>query len=181
VRREDWLVSQLPLGMLDDELFSRFVSIFQEIATTMMENVDNIPRAVNPTVAPLPMVRWLGTWLGVDPIDSSLTEDLQRRFLLRSSEVLAWRGTARGLQGILEVVTGEGVEVRESGSIGREGETSTATHRVEVVVANSPWLDDDALVAVIEDEMPANVTFTLTVGGRRAWPREVAEVTGGMP
>ncbi len=63
-RSPHWMLNQLPVGMLDGEFFVRFVSIFQELGATLLENADNIPNLVDVDVSPDAMVRWLNTWIG---------------------------------------------------------------------------------------------------------------------
>ena len=41
-RSPQWLLNQLPVGMLDGDFFVRFVSIFQELGGTLLEDADNI-------------------------------------------------------------------------------------------------------------------------------------------
>ena len=52
MRRDDWLVHQLPVGMVEDEFLVRFLSIFQDVATTVMSQIDNLPHMFDATVAP---------------------------------------------------------------------------------------------------------------------------------
>lgn len=170
MRRDDWLLAQLPMGMTDDDMFVRFVSIFQNVATTLLEDADNIPNAVDVTVAPLPLVRWLGSWIGVTSIDSSLPDALQRRLVRESGQILAWRGTKRGLQQFLEVVTGAPAEVEESGSILPEGEAPYGAPWVRMQVDSTGWLSDGDFVQLVADEVPANVSFELWAGQRQLWP-----------
>ncbi len=66
-RRDDWLLGQLPMGMLEDDFFARFVGIFQEVATTYLDGVDNLENVVDVTVAPESVVRWLGGGWGSTP------------------------------------------------------------------------------------------------------------------
>ena len=90
MRRNDWLLGQLPMGMMDDDFFVRFVSIFQEVATSTLEGADNIENIVDVTVAPESMVRYLGSILsaiadtcsGASRTGSARTSD--------GSSVLAW-------------------------------------------------------------------------------------------
>ena len=63
-RRDDWLLHQLPVGMAEDEFLGRFVSIFQEVADTVVGQIDNLPHVFDATVAPPSMVRTLGTGSG---------------------------------------------------------------------------------------------------------------------
>lgn len=170
MRRSDWLVGQLPMGMLDDDFFVRFVSLFQEMATTLLDGADNITNIVDPTVAPTPLVRWMGSWIGTPSIDSSLPEALQRELVRRSSETLAWRGTRSGLERFLEVVTGAPAQIEESGRITREGESDPQPPFIRIRVESIGWLPDEDFIALVEDEIPASAPYELYVGDRRLWP-----------
>lgn len=173
-RRDSWLVGQLPMGMLDDGFFLRFVSMFEQEATTLLEGVDNIPHLVDPTVAPPEMVRWLGSWIGLPPIDSSLDEGLQRRLVRTGSECLAWRGTRQGLQKFLEVMTDGPAEVVESGSIRPDLGEAAPHPSVVMRVAGTGGIPVGEFVTVVRDELPANAELELWVGGHRVWPPDAA-------
>lgn len=169
-RRRDWLVGQLPVGMLDDDFFVRFTSLFEAVATTFLEGADNVPNIVDPYVTPVSCIGWLGSWLGVHSIDSSMDEQLQRRLLRQASQGLAWRGTRRGLQQFLEVITGAAVTIEESGGIVREGEAGDRPPFVRVMVESIGTLVPADFVALVADEIPANVRYELFVGGAQLWP-----------
>jgi phage tail-like protein len=174
-RRPDWLVSQIPMGMLeldpDNDFFLRFVSLFQEMATTLIADADNVPNVVDPTVAPDAMVRFLGSWIGVPNIDSSLPDQLQRRIVREAGQILAWRGTKRGLKQFLDLVTGAPAEIEESGGVFAEGEAPAQPAFVRMRVRSAGWATEADLVALVEDQIPANVAFELSIGHRRVWPR----------
>ena len=121
-RRPDWLVGQLPVGMLDNDFFYRFASIFQEEATTLLDDVDNLGNVIDPAVAPLPMLRFLAGWLGLPPLAPSLDEAYQRRYVHEAAEWRWWRGTKLGLTGLLDLLTGGPVEIADSGGIFRQGD-----------------------------------------------------------
>lgn len=187
-RRPDWLLNQLPMGMLDDEFFVRFISLFQEVATTLLDGVDNIPNVVDLTVAPPALVRWLGSWLAVTSIDASLPEELQRRLVRQAGRSLAWRGTRRGLESLLGALTEAPAEIEDSGGVRREvagavastaGEgdataTPQATRKVTIRVQSLGWLSEPDFVELVADELPANVAWELYLGERRLWPQPVA-------
>ena len=178
-RRDSWLVGQLPMGMLDDDFFLRFVSMFEQEATSLLDGVDNIPHVIDPDVAPPAMVRWLGSWIGMAPIDSSLPEDLQRRLVRMGGDCLAWRGTRYGLARFLEVVTGGPVEVEETGSVRVDAGEGVPEPFVTIRVAGTGRMSAREFVAVVEDELPANAGFEVWVAGSRVWPLEPVEVAGG--
>ena len=172
-RRSDWLVNQLPVGMVDDPadaFFLNFVRIFQTVATTIVEGVDNLEHIIDVTVAPTPMVRWLGTWLGVDDVDSSLSHEVQRRIVARSSHVLAWRGTRRGLVDFLELISGAPAEVTDTGGVFAEGQAPFVVPTVWIRVASSGWVPEEDFVVLVRRELPANVACEIHIGDRRLWP-----------
>jgi phage tail-like protein len=180
-RRDDWLIRQLPMGMLDDGFFVRFTSLFQDVATSYLEGADNITNVVDVTVAPPEVVRWLGSWIALDSVDSSLDEALQRRLVRQAGKDMAWRGTRRGLQEFLAVVTGGPVTVEESGGIGREGELGARHPFVRVRVASTGWMSASDFVTLVADEVPANVQFEIWLPDRRLWPQDVDSQTDASP
>jgi phage tail-like protein len=170
-RRHDWLVNQLPLGMLDDEFFVRFVSMFQEVASTFLEGADNIPNVVDAAVAPPAMLPWLASWLGISWVDSSLPAETQRRVVRQAGQALAWRGTKRGLETVLQAITDDEVLVEDSGAVQRAGQGSAAEPFVRVTVSSTGWLSDEDFVELVADELPAPVRFAIVAGGRQIWPQ----------
>jgi phage tail-like protein len=183
MRRDDWLLHQLPVGMVEDDFLYRFVSIFQRVADTAMNQIDTLPHVFDPTVAPEPMVQTMARWLGVEWLDSSLDGRLQREIVLRYSELIQWRGTKRGLTRLLELLSGAPATVRDSGGIFPEGESPAAAPHVRIDVESTGWNSTADLVRIVRDELPASVTFDLWVAGTRAWPTQEAAATrsGQLP
>ena len=170
MRRADWLIGQLPMGMLDDNFFIRFTAMFQELASSLLDDVDNVPNIVDVTVAPPAFVRWLGTWIGVGSIDSSLPDAMQRRIVRESGHILAWRGTRRGLEQFLELLTGAPAVVDESGGIFTEGQCGSRAPFVRIRVKSTGWVPEADFVALVADELPANVSWEMFVEERQIWP-----------
>ena len=179
MRRDDWLLGQLPMGMLEDDFFARFVGIFQEVSTTYLDGVDNLDNVVDVTVAPEEVVRWLGSWLGIESIDSSLPHELQRRIVIESGRFLAWRGTRRGLTAFLELMTGGPVEIEETGGVFAEGDAPRRPPLVIMRVESTGWMPEDDFVKLVCDELPAHVDFELYAGGRQLWPAVRETVAAG--
>lgn len=168
-RSPQWMLEQLPVGMLDGEFFVRFVSIFQELATTLLEDADNIDNLVDLTVAPDAMVRWLGSWIASGAIDRSLPHELQRRIVASAAQTLAWRGTARGLKLFLELISGGSAEVRDGGGVWRADEAPADTAWVTMTVQSTGWMPEADFVALVRDEVPAHVRAELFVADRCVW------------
>jgi phage tail-like protein len=179
-RNPQWLVNQLPVGMLQSDFFVRFVSMFQELAGSMMDGADQIDRIPDATVTPVPMVGHLGSWIGVDTIDASLPEELQRLILRSSSKALGHRGTIRGLRGYLEMLSGAEAEVTDGGGIWIEGEAPADYAWVRMRVQGTGHLSEDEFVALVRDEVPAHVRAELWVAGRRVLSTAAAGPVGGV-
>lgn len=176
MRRPDWLLAQLPIGMVEDDFFTRFVSIFQEVATSLLEGADNIENIVDVSVAPEPMVRWLGSWIGIDTVDASLPSAVQREIVRASSSILAWRGTRRGLVEFLELISGGPVEVEDSGGVYAEGSAPSGTPWVRIRVSSTGWLPEADFVALVREEVPAHVAAELWLADRLLWPEPAHDV-----
>ena len=164
-----WMLDQLPVGMLDSEFFVRFVSIFQELGSTLLDDADNVDNVVDLTVAPDAMVRWLGSWIGSDAVDPSLPHELQRRIVRSAAHTLAWRGTRRGLTLFLELASGGPAEVTDGGGVWRAGEAPADPAWVRMRVESTGWLPEADFVQLVRDEVPAHARAELVVGERRVW------------
>jgi phage tail-like protein len=172
LRNPHWMVNQLPVGMTDAEFFVRFVSIFQEIGGTLLDDADNIDNILDTTVAPDAMVRWLGSWIGTESIDPSLADELQRRIVAGAATTLTWRGTTAGLRRFLELTSGGRAEVSDGGGVWRIGEAPANTAWVRMRVESTGWLQEADFVELVRDEVPAHVRAELYVGDRRIWTSE---------
>ena len=113
---------------------------------------------------------------GLDYLDEEIPPAAQRRVVKRYSALVGARGTAKGLQGLLEALTGAPVEVRDSGGIyyDRPAPAETPSH-VDISVGSSATpdpvqLDDTDLTRIVRRELPASVTFTMQRAGRTVHP-----------
>lgn len=177
--RRRWLVDQLPVGMLEDQFFVRFVSIFQELADTYVDAIDSVPASVDLAVAPPPFVRWLGGWIGLDAVDPGLPVAAQRAWVRSYGEVLAWRGTRRGLEALLRLLSGGPASVQEGGGAYAEGEAPAQSPAwVRLEVASTGLLPEKDFVRLVLDEVPAHVTVELLVDGRRVLPSSSDDAAG---
>ena len=181
MRRDDWMLAQLPVGMLEDDFFVRFVSLFQEVATGLLEGADGIDDLLDVDVTPDAVVRWLGTWIGIDTIDPSLPVTLQRRTVKTASSTLAWRGTKRGLELFLSLISRGPVEVHDSGGVYAEGDAPSVPPTVDVRVATTGGMSQQDFVTLVLDQVPAQVVARIEVAGRLVWPPVVPAPRGAVP
>lgn len=166
-RHPQWLINQLPVGMLQSDFFVRFVSIFQELGSGLMDDADLVQHVADASVTPVPMISHLASWIGVDTIDKSLPEQLQRVILASSARALAHRGTVEGLRGYLEMLSGGPAEVLDGGGVWAEGEAPGDVAWVRMTVRGTGHLSEDEFVAMVRDEIPAHVRAELWIDVRR--------------
>jgi phage tail-like protein len=168
-RSPHWLLNQVPVGLLDSDFFVRFLSIFQEIADSLLADADNIENLPALSVTPAGAVRWLGSWIGVTSIDPSLPDELQRRIVDSAARTLGRRGTTSGLRFFLELVTAGSATIEEGGGVWEDGEAPIDTAWVRMHVESTGWLPEADFVALVKDEVPAHVRAELYIGERCAW------------
>ncbi|WP_231482712.1 phage tail protein [Nocardioides sp. URHA0020] len=171
-RSPSWMLDQLPVSMLDHDFFVRFVSIFQELGTTLLEDADNVEHVADTMVAPSPMLPYLASWIGVETIDDSQPESLQRRIVAGAAKTLTWRGTARGLRSYLELISEGPTVIEEGGGIWRAGDAPEDTAWVVMRVQSTGLLELTDFIDVVRDEVPAHVRAELYVGPDRVWTTE---------
>ncbi len=166
--RGDWLVGQLPVGMTQDAFLVRFVTLFQQLANGLLDHLDNMPFLADATVTPDPMVRYLGSWVALDWVDPTLAQRSQREIVRSYCKDLMWRGTRRGFQRLLVLITGDqNASVVDSGGVYVYGEAPHAAPHVRMEVATlGPWAKEADLLNIVRSELPASVTFELYVAGR---------------
>lgn len=176
-RREDWLVNQLPTGMIADDFFVRLVRIFQTQAKTLLSHADTLPHLVDPRIAPIEMVRYMARWLGTDSIDDSYGETAERAVLSMVATTLPWRGTRYALTRLLELYSGGPATITDGGGIFEEGRVPDDVAWVRLEVTSSGPLPIEDFVALVLDEVPAHVRTEIVVGGSRVWPQRPSEHT----
>lgn len=169
-RPADWLLRQLPYGMLSEDFFVRFVSIFQEQGGTLLQHADNLPYLADVDVTPTAMVRQMGHWLGMPGIDTSYPAATQRRILRTAAQTLQWRGTVRGLTHLLELYSGGPVHVIESGGVYGEGAAPDGPAWAVLEVDSTGPLSESDFLALVLDEVPAHVQVEVRVASRTVWP-----------
>jgi phage tail-like protein len=180
-----WLVEQLPAHLLGDPFFRRFVGIFAELADGLRAHADGLEHAVDVSVAPDPMVRYIGRWLGMESIDPSLPVLRQREMVRGAGTLAAWRGTRVGLEGFLALVTGAPAVVSDGGGVFPQGEAPRRPVPVRVRVQDTGQATDEHLLVLLRNELPADVEFELRVGRRPVWPPglplDPVDAPGGDP
>ena len=117
----------------------------------------------------------MGSWLGVDWIDSSLPERTQREIVRCYADLIRWRGTTYGVTRLLELITEGPVRITDNGGVFAEGEAPGGAPTVLIEARSSGFVAPADLVRIVRDELPANVLFRLLIAGEEYWPTSFSD------
>ena len=169
-----WLTSALPLGMQADPRLVAFVTIIEEVASTLRAGADSISNAADVDVTSPAMVRYLGSWVGALALHSDLDLQHQRKIVKATGATLGRCGTSDGIARILAALTGGSVDVDDDGGVFREGRAPTASSSVTVRVAQLGHLLEHQLVELTLALVPAHLLVTIECAGHTVHPPQEA-------
>lgn len=106
----------LPALYQEDDFAQRFLGGLDEVLAPVLSVLDCLDAYVDPRVAPLDLLRWVGSWIGVD-VDPAWPAEKQRSVVRAAARVHAGRGTSAALTEWLLLVHGVHAEVLESGGV----------------------------------------------------------------
>jgi phage tail-like protein len=108
-------IGQYLPGLYQDDNFAlRLTEALDLALAPVFSTLDNFESYLDPWLAPEDFVDWLGSWMGL-LLDERLPLDRKRAFVAQAWELFRIRGTRRGLQRVVEVITGGNVEVSDTG------------------------------------------------------------------
>jgi hypothetical protein len=90
-----------------------------------------------------------------------MSEERLRALVHTAGHLFVWRGTQRGLAGLLEAVTGGPVEISDGGGVFFKGGTVANDGRISITLSTSGGLRDDDLRTLIALEVPPHATVQL--------------------
>lgn len=154
---DGWLVGAMPVVMQEDYLLARFVSIFEEISSSVRYAVEKSVEVADVTVAPGPMLRYLGDWVQAPALHDQLPITVQRRIVRAAGETMAERGTAGALERLLTSVTGATFTVHDSGGVFADGAAPIGPTTVVVRCSGTGHLTEAEVRKLLRDEVPAHV------------------------
>jgi hypothetical protein len=169
-----WLTGALPLGMQADQNLVAFVTIIEEVASTLRAGADSISHAADVDVTSPAMVRYLGSWVGALALHSGLDVARQRAIVKATGATLGRRGTAGAITTILAALTDGVVDIDDDGGVFRTGRAPKVTGAVTVRVERLGHLLDYQLVELVLSMVPAHLMVTIECAGRTLYPRQEA-------
>lgn len=164
-----WLVSQLPQAMAQDDVVVGFVRACAEVADGLRDRVTTVEHELDVDLARPEMLSYLASWLGVQletiaSADEPVARDAQRRLIRAVGKVIGWRGTQRGVETLLEALTGARAHVRDSGGVfGRNDPVPPANNVVQVFLSHSGGLSERQILAFLAEELPVGTRVELQI------------------
>jgi phage tail-like protein len=173
VYRESW-ESAGPSGSATADRESpfamRFLKALEEVLDPIVTFLDCLPAHLDPKVAPAEALHLMALWLGL-PFEEHLPRTMQQRLVENALEISRSRGTARGLQLLLELMFCDPDGTDHQAFIVRDGGYCVVGSAPPPDAADRPepgtfvvhWtqpIDDDLLASikrVVEREKPVNV------------------------
>lgn len=172
----------LPEIYQQSDFLGRFLSIFEQAFDPTMQTLDNFWAYLDPLTAPKSLLPFLAEWVAW-PMNPNWPLKQQRKLIRYAVEIYQWRGTRRGLQLALSLVTGL-PEDDQHIDIAEEAQTDFVLGRI--TLADTPslgggrafhfsvvlrpdsadqrvQLDETIIRAIIEQEKPAFCTYDLEI------------------
>lgn len=160
----------LPALYLEDDFTQRFTAGLDEVLAPVLLTLDCLDAYFDVDLAPADFLDWLAGWVAV-PLDESWPVSLRRNVIRHAAELHRWRGTARGVALMAQVLTGGEVEVTDTGGVtwsntsGTEPPPAPAVPevRVRIRVADPEAVDETRLRELVASTVPAHVRTVIEV------------------
>lgn len=146
----------LPIIFHEDDFLGRFLQLFEAVWEPLEQRQDHIEVYFNVATCPVEWLPWMASWFGVE-LEDHWPEARKRALLGRVMDVYRWRGTAYGLEQVIEACTGARPRIGVSPD-------NPFVFRVSVrqPVRPDPYFEHD-LNEVIKAHKPAHTGYTLEI------------------
>jgi phage tail-like protein len=154
--------------MARDQVTAGFVHGCQEVADGLRDRMDSVEHELDVDLAAPEMLSFVASWLGV-PAETIAgpdepVRDAQRRLIRAVGRVLGWRGTRRGVEVLLEALTGARADVSDSGGVfGRDDPVPPPDDVVRIKLSHTGGLSEQQLLAFLAEELPVGARVELEV------------------
>jgi len=97
---------------VDEDPMRRFLFLFQQVQTQVTQKIDRLSELIDPLMCEPKFLPWLASWVGFQ-LDESLPIHQQRELVRRAIRLYRTRGTRRGIEEMVRVLTSAPVRIRE--------------------------------------------------------------------
>ena len=160
---------RLPAIYAEDGFTLRFTEALDGVLAPVITVLDSFADYLDPELAPDDFLEWLTDWVALD-VDEHWTAEQRRQLVGNAVELHRWRGTKRGLEAQVRLLTGGAVEVVDSGGCVATNRplnplpgTASASVLVRVRVPDPAAIDRQRLTAAILETVPVHVAVTVEV------------------
>jgi phage tail-like protein len=100
----------LPAIFHDDDFLARFLQLFEGVWEPLEQRQDHIDVYFDAATCPAEWLPWMASWFGI-VLENHWPEARKRALLARVIDVYRWRGTAYGLERVIEACLGARPEI----------------------------------------------------------------------
>jgi phage tail-like protein len=162
------LAQQLPAVFQEDPVTGVLTSAWDAVLAPAISTLDCLDAYFDPWIAPSDYVRWLAERLGVP--DGPWPVERRRAMAAAAFRLHARRGCADALRAWLTAMTGERVDVLDSGGVYTSAVPDSAFPRtrvdrvtIRVIASGGAGPDPEAIGAMAGTCLPAHVPFRVKV------------------
>jgi len=105
-------VDRLPAVFRQDPFVDKLLDAFQTVLDGLQARIEEVPRYLDPMTTDAEFLPWLSSWVALT-LRADWSETTQRNFLHEIVSLYRLRGTPDGLRQMLELYTGERVEIAD--------------------------------------------------------------------
>lgn len=109
-------VYRQPENLRDDPVSWQLTQILDDLLAPVLCVLDNLGAYIDPELAPLDFVEWLGGWVGF-PIGETWPENRSRELVARAWELYGGFGTVKGLRALLATYVGVEPDITDTGGV----------------------------------------------------------------
>ena len=100
----------LPAIFHDDDFLSRFLQMFEVVWEPLEQRQDHVDVYFSAMTCPADWLPWMASWFGI-ALEDHWPEARKRALLDRAIDIYRWRGTAYGLERVIEACVGARPEI----------------------------------------------------------------------
>jgi phage tail-like protein len=100
----------LPVIFHDDDFLSRFLQLFEVVWEPLEQRQNHIDVYFSAMTCPADWLPWMAGWFGI-VLEDHWPEARKRALLTRAIDIYRWRGTAYGLERVIEACIGVRPEI----------------------------------------------------------------------
>jgi hypothetical protein len=159
------LINAVPPMLAEDPFIQRMMPAFDDVLAPIISTLDCFPSYLDPSLAPMDMVKYMASWLFPN-YEDHLSEEGLRHALATVVERSGWRGTARGITEALQTFDLASIEVEDSGSTvvsttptdpATWPEVAPPTTTITCVAGANATLNDEQIIGIVRFLVPAHV------------------------